>query len=246
MNGRKNNIYYQEKKIVFSDFDADGGIKISSLLSHTSVMAMEDYADRGCPWASLVSRGIMFLVAGVNLRLHKNIQENEIITAATYERGIKGAACLRDYFFLNGKGEKVMSAASAWIVCDIEKRRILRPDTDRLPWRLGENPKVVDCDDYSRIHIPEGMEPAGTRKVRYSDLDLNGHVNNSVYSGMAADVLPREIFKKGYTGVSVTYHSEASLGDILELSRFVGASRAVVRGKKDGRLCFDMEITGDF
>jgi len=246
MNGRENNIYYQDKKIVFSDFDAVGRIRMSSLMRITSVMAMEDYADRGCPWAGLVDRGLMFLVAGVHIKVHGDFFENQLVTVGTYEKGVKGAACLRDYFIADENGKHVASAASSWIVCDLENRRILRPTTDRLPWQMQENPRIIDCEDYARISMPADLEFKAKREVRYSDIDVNGHVNNSIYGDIASDYLDPDIFEKGYTDIVITYHKESSLGDTLSIYTKREEGRAVVRAQASGRLCFDLEIKGNF
>ena len=219
---------------------------MSSLMRITSVMAMEDYADRGCPWAGLVERGLMFLVAGVHIKVLGKFSENQIVSAGTYERGVKGASCLRDYFIADENGNNIAVGASAWMVCDLEKRRILRPTTERLPWQMQDNPCIIGNVDYKKIAIPDDMEFRAERKVRFSDLDVNGHVNNSVYGDIASDYIDMDIFEKGITDITITYHKESSLGDTLSIYTKRETGRAVVRAQVGDRLCFDLEVKGNF
>lgn len=247
MDGRSGFVYFEEKRIAFSDCDFTGRMKLSALLRYTSDLAGNDYADRGMNWEFLQQRGVAFLVSSVRMRIHRPIMEEESVTFSTYERGIKGPICLRDTFVEDAAGNRVVSIRAAWVLCDPVKRRILRPDTDRLPKPIESHWDMpLECDDPARIRLSETMQDAGERKIVYSDLDANGHVNNSVYADIACDSLPLDVFRSGISEFSVFYHQEATLGDRLAMTIGTSPGRVAVRGKNGDAVCFELEAHGNF
>ena len=57
----------------------------------------------------------------------------------------------------------------------------------------------------------------GKRKIRYSDLDGNGHVYNAVYGDIVSDFLPEELINRQIVGFQINYQTEAVLGEELDL-----------------------------
>ena len=55
---------------------------------------------------------------------------------------------------------------------------------------VGEQPLPGKCEtgDYQLVE---------TRKVRYSDIDLNGHLNNTKYIDYIVDIHDSDFYKKG-------------------------------------------------
>ena len=65
--------------------------------------------------------------------------------------------------------------------------------------------------------MPEQHELIGKRKIRYSDLDGNGHVYNAVYGDIVSDFLPEELIQRQIVGFQINYQTEAVLGEELDL-----------------------------
>ena len=64
------------------------------------------------------------------------------------------------------------------------------------------------------------MQTVGQKEVRYSDLDYNGHMNNTYYLDVLCDYVPE--LAAGTHRVSfvrVHYSKEAPLGDVLTILR---------------------------
>jgi acyl-ACP thioesterase len=57
------------------------------------------------------------------------------------------------------------------------------------------------------------------REVRFTDLDKNGHMNNTRYLDWVADLLTREFFRdKTLREVTLCYNQEALEGQVLQLA----------------------------
>jgi acyl-ACP thioesterase len=232
---------FRDVKPAFSDYDWNGNLKLSAILRFTSDLAGEDYAERGLSWEVLQAHGIVFLVSRMALRVHRNIRDGETVTIATYERSVEGPYCIRNYYVIGESGDTAVSAKSAWIVCEPASRRILRPS--ELPKPIECHPDAdVDCAEPNRIHLPHTMEYAGDRLVVYSDIDANGHVNNSKYADIACDYLPPELLQKPVRDFAAVFRQEAKPGEIIRVGRSVGGGSAVVSGDVGSVSCFECKF----
>ena len=84
-----------------------------------------------------------------------------------------------------------------------------------------------------------------SRIVRYSDIDINGHVNNARYVEWVCDLLGEKYFSAHTArGLDINYVGEARMGeDIrLELSENAGAHTIVARHAATGMTAIEAMI----
>lgn len=232
----------REAELNFSLCDFTGRCKPSTLLRIGADLAGEDYRLRGLPHDRLWAEGFMFLVSRARFHLRRNIRAEERVRLGTYERCVSGPFCMRDYTIDDASGERIVSGRSAWILCNPQTRRIVRPKS--FPHPLETHTDLpLDCGDPERLRLPEGMAPAGERPVVYSDLDGNGHVNNAVYADMACDVLPAALFEGELRDFSINFVQEARLGDRIALFSAEAEGTSFVAGYVEDALCFECALT---
>ena len=239
---RQDPIFEKTQDISFSLCDFTERLKPSALLCLTSDLAGEDYGERGLPHDKLLSEGYVFLVSRVRFRLRRNVRAEERIRLITYERKIAGPFCIRDYIIEDAAGETLILGRSAWILCDPKTRRILRPAS--FPYEIQNHEDIVlEVGEPDKLRLPDNMERAGERKVVYSDLDGNGHVNNSVYGDIACDVLPMELFRGDITDFAINFVKEAKIGNTIALYVGEDGNSRFVAGYLGESLCFECVFT---
>ena len=71
----------------------------------------------------------------------------------------------------------------------------------------------------SKLRLPQDMAQADRRKLRYSDTDLNGHVNNTRYADFACDALEMEKLgpRRFLSEMQIGYLAECRPGEELRL-----------------------------
>ena len=85
----------------------------------------------------------------------------------------------------------MVSGASAWLVLDSNTRKPQR--LERILAGIGATPSDRALDrDPGKLPAPEINQPGLNIKVRYSDIDVNGHVNSARYLGWLMDTYPLE------------------------------------------------------
>jgi len=234
-------ILRRETTVEFCDCDHTGCLKPSAALKYFSDLAGADYAERGLPHDVLWAQGFVFLVSRVRAQFARPIRAEETLTFCTYEQGVKGPQFIRNFFVEDADGSRIAEARSAWILCDPNTRRILRPG--KFPYPIPDNSALpIACPEPGKVHLPETAQSAGQRRVVYSDLDANGHVYNANYADITCDFLPLALFEKPVKGFSIEFSREALAGDVMDIRTVVEEGRAAAAGFVNDAQSFACEL----
>ena len=117
-------------------------------------------------------------------------------------------------------------------------RKIMRPSAfTAKPLMTSDRP--LDCPETRKIVLPkEAREDLGSRKVRWSDLDGNGHLFSGNYGDIIWDALPEDLQTRVPREFQINYSREAVLGDELKLEGFRGEEGYFVEGLGPHGPCF--------
>ncbi len=234
------NSYYDEKqRVYFYDCDFKGRMKLSSILRRSSEIAGTDYTLKGYGHEILWEKDMVFLLSRVSVKIFSYPHEPDEVTTRTWEGGKKGAMFLRGTEIINN-GELAVSMQSGWVLASPNTRKIYKPSHYDFNMPQDEEREFL-APPIGKISYQE-LNMLGTRQVRITDLDENGHVYNAVYSDMACDVLPVEQFERDIDVFRINYVSEAVLGDNIEMLGYQEEDRNVIVGKNNGKVCFECEF----
>ncbi|MDE5897809.1 MAG: acyl-[acyl-carrier-protein] thioesterase [Treponemataceae bacterium] len=236
--------FHNESRLYFCQCDARHKLSLFELLRLATDTAVEDYRQRGMSWQFLAERGIAILVSRQSFRFHRLPEANARITISTWEEAPQPLQLMRTYEITDtDSGERLVSGRAAWMVVDVQSRRIVRAKdfTLRAPPTISTD---HDCLPPGKITVPERMAPLAERPICYSDIDGNGHMNNARYGAFVMDCLPPEYRQKDFTDFRINYSKEAVCGGQLTLSgAFDDEGRKIVlSGTQDGATCFEAEL----
>lgn len=171
-----------------------------------------------------------WMLARIWYRLERPLAWNEQIHVQTWHRGGKGASVYRD-FDLYCDGVKVGEAVSTWVLADYDTHKLLRLSTVK---EFQGTDGGARCKDrrLNKLRLPEGMALAEERPLRYSDTDINGHVNNTRYADYICDALRLEELEKGrfVSQFQVGYLAECRAGETVQISTGQGDEGWFVHG----------------
>lgn len=235
-------VFQKEVEIRFYDCDTTRRSRISTLMRYIADIAGIDYTNRGYDYQWLYDRGMVFLLSRVSIRIHNMPAADDRLMINTWEHGKKGALFYRDFEIRRPDGELMASAATAWLLVDPASHKVLRPSAFTGKMQCYPE-KIPDCFPAEKVKLPEGMDYAGDRRVVYSDLDANGHINNANYGNIAMDVLPEEVQTRRMTDFLMNYNHEAKQGDNIALYISQEGNEYFVEGQSDGHSCFSCRIT---
>ncbi|MGN0729630.1 acyl-[acyl-carrier-protein] thioesterase [Treponema sp.] len=235
------NIFHIQSNVYFSQCSADKTMSLHELLKITSDAAVEDFRQRGMSREFLKEHGFGILVSRCSFRIHKWPQENQFIEIETWEGKPQALQLMRGYKILDSEKNIMVSGKSSWLLVDINERKIL--PTKKLTLREPSVlPIDVDSEEPGRISVPEKTELWGTRTIKFSDLDANGHTNNARYAAFIEDTLPCQLQFKKPREFKINFAKEAMLNDTIEIFGALENDMATLAGKIPGSLSFEAQL----
>ena len=215
-----------------SDIDCHRRLRLSNLLSYLQNIATDHAEILGLGGDRMMrDYGAFWMMVRSHLSLRRPITyEDEAVMIHTWHRGVtKSATVFRDFDIYVGE-ELVGEAVASWVIVDVEARRILKPGT--LPALLTTvRPEVVKDIVPAKISMPHELDEVFRRVVRYSDTDINGHMNNTRYADIACDALAYERFADRFVSeMQINYLQESFPGDELGVLSATTEEVCFVRG----------------
>lgn len=227
--------YKHQIHIGSRDVDGNGVCRPSALLGHLQDAATLAAQHGGFGRDELIKECDGFwMLARMWYQLKQPLRWDEHITVHTWHRGAKAALMYRDYDIYAGE-EHVGEGVSGWVLVDMKTRKLLRL---RHLNALANTDGGALCKTKTlgKVNMPKEMTLNERRKMRYSDTDINGHVNNTRYADFACDAfelekLPRNQF---LSSMQLRYTAECLAGEEIALLTGQEEGACYVLGKDDG------------
>lgn len=216
-------------------------LKPSSVLKMMQETAGMHLAQDGLTYEYMRSSGIVFLLVKLAVAVKRMPRCEENIKIETWFERTEGVKFVRDMRFLSEASELLLEADTRWIIADPNNHRILRPSA--FPFEMPEVGGDTVKISVSRIVVPDGAVNAGSRLVRWSDIDCNNHMNNAVYADIICDFYPQGLGFNELGSFQINFDGEASLGDEISIKTAADArGGAVISGTVSGRRCFTSHL----
>lgn len=239
----KNGIMMSENKVgtyrfVAEPFHCDfsGKLTMSVLGNHLLNCAGFHAADRGFGIATLNENHYTWVLSRLAVELENMPCQYEEFSIQTWVENVYRLFTDRNFAILDKEGKAVGYARSVWAMISMETRK----PADLLTLHGGSITDYV-CDKECPISKPGRIKvtektPVSEYQTRYSDIDINGHVNSIKYIEHILDLFPIEFFKeKRIKRFEMAYVAESYYGDILSFYREeVGEKEYDIEVKKNG------------
>lgn len=200
------------------DMDIFGYRRPSAILGLLQEAATQGAAAIGLSRPETMARyHAVWVISRIRYQLRRPIFWYEPVTIKTWHRGGKAAASYREFDLLVGE-ETVGEALSLWVLVDMDTHRLVRlSDVGEFEGTTGGS--LCRSDTLLRLRLPQEMARGEDRRMHYSDIDINGHVNNTKYADFACDALHLEELEKGefVSSIQLSYLTECLPGEDLEL-----------------------------
>ncbi len=218
----KYSAYY---KTSWHDTDANRIVRASKLITYLQETANRQCEESGLPLEALRDeRGLAFILANISLKIIRPLHAYEDIEVRTWCRPAKGYIFNR-YFEIIRDGKIVAKAATTWVLIDINIKSMVRSEAypDMHKHFFYDEPIPADeLPAKARIPKDAALYEIGKRKIVYSDIDYNMHMNNTHYPDMICDFLEEMTsLPPTYTvsSMSLSYVKESHLGATLSVCR---------------------------
>lgn len=165
---------------------------------------MDDIAENGSIWA----------LTRLQLLAHKPISGSKRYRLQTWPAGVQRLWALRRYRIIDDHGVEVLQGLSHWMVLDKISHR-----PQRIPTHLAERTWIeppAELPEWSNLEFETTSEDylEDQLRVRFSDLDINDHVNNAQFVKWSFDHQAEHIDDKMYAyEIDIRFEKEAKMSD---------------------------------
>ena len=208
-------IYSQDFTITDLYVDRYGRLAPSKILYIMQEVAGFHFSKLAMDYEALALRGMFWAVTRHKVQVTRLPLRGETIRVETWPMPTTRVAYPRSMVAFDSKGNECFRSISLWVLMDLNDRNMI------LPGKSGI--EVAGTLRGNELASPMGL-PAKTlqnrreRMVCFTDLDRNGHMNNTKYLDWIDDLLPSS-FHAAHTvkEFTVCYMSEAREGQELNL-----------------------------
>ena len=216
--------------------DFNGRLTMGVLGNHLLNCAGFHASERGFGIATLNEDNYTWVLSRLAIDLEEMPYQYEEFTVQTWVENVYRLFTDRNFAIIDKDGKKIGYARSVWAMINLNTRK----PADLLTLHGGS---IVDyvCDEPCPIEKPSRIkvatdQPCAKLTAKYSDIDINGHVNSIRYIEHILDLFPIDLYKsKRIQRFEMAYVAESYYGD--ELSFFeeeVGENEYHVEIKKNG------------
>ena len=208
-------IFVQNFEINDMVVDRFGRLKPSMLLLFAQTVATRHGELMEVGYDTLNPRRMFWAVIRHRVQISRLPRHGETIRVETWPMPATRSSFPRSVIAYDEAGNECFRAISLWVLMDLDKRKMI------LPGKSGIT--LAGSVRGNELALPGSLAPGHPvnqrqRTVSYSDLDRNGHMNNTKYLEWMDDLLPSQ-FHRDHTPKEMTicYLAESWEGQCLNL-----------------------------
>ena len=207
-------VYTIDLRIRNSDVDLFRRLRVSTLLTILQEAAIAHVEAQGLGRETTLDRGLLWIVTLQRLRFERVPVYDERIRVSTWVGKTMHVFFPRYYRVTDEAGSLLAEGSALWTLMDAGTRSVVFPKdcgiavpafVTGLESPLPRPPRSLPCTE------------TFSYTVRYSDVDLNGHMNNVRYLDLAQNLLPERVHQRDLRDFTVEYTGEAKLGETIRI-----------------------------
>lgn len=212
-------LFEKEYFVHVYETDANGRLTLPGLFNYLQDIASEHAEKLNFGRDDLLKHNNIWVLSRMYAVINKLPDWNDKVTVNTWPSGIDKILALRDFKVMDQNNKHIVSATSSWAIIDRTTKRIRRPDdiianfhsSFNLERALQRNAEKLDP-------VPVNGKLSPSFIVKYSDLDVNLHVNNVKFLQWVSDTYDLDfLFENSPVTVEINYLAESMCGDEIKV-----------------------------
>ena len=208
--------YTQTFHLSDSHVDCFGRLKPSVLMQCIQEVASIHGSALGADYETLASKNLFWAILRTRVQVTRLPLSGENITLKTWPMPTTRVAYPRSIIGYDESGEEIFRAITLWVMMERTTRAMVLPGKSGIAVQghLEGNELAAPGS-----LVPRPMENQSSRRVSFTDLDMNGHMNNTRYFDWIYDLLPASFHReRDVKEFTICYLAEALEGQTLDMS----------------------------
>lgn len=229
--------FSSELHITASDVDMFERLRMSSLFRYLQEISIAHSDMLGTGREEVQRFGAVWVLSRIRVQVERMPEHGQDVTLETWTGETHHAVFPRYYRMLSSDGTVCLQASSIWLLMHTDTRRMILPSTVgfQVPSTQLQPgltlPGALAMPDFSRL---------AERTVQYSEIDLNGHVNNTRYLDWIDDLLEPMFHQfHPWNAMQINYINEMRPNEKSALHYNLSENSLAVLGTREGQKCFE-------
>ena len=203
-------MYHLNHKVRYSEISDNGYVDIAQVVNYLQDCSTFESFSVGDTIENQKAGRYAWMLAAWQVEVERFPKMYEDIVISSWHYGHKGILANRNFDICDADGNRIVSANSIWFYFDLDKKMPVRIQ-DEFVSMYGHHEKL-EMNYKPRKILPMSVEGRKEEafKIRRSDLDTNGHVNNAKYIAMALEYIEEA---QNIMSMRVDYRKAAFYGD---------------------------------
>ncbi len=226
-----NRLWQKEYFLRASDFDKFGRIKPSSVLDLFQDAAGQHAEELGVGFEAMLERSYLWVLTRVKFKILSNPRSYQKVIVKTWPLEPNRITYRREYSIENEKGDLLIGGSSEWVVIHSEKRRFVSAN-DLYSFTDGFNTEIMCEEKLGKIPDFEIANEPYIINSRFSEVDINNHVNNTKYANYVLDAInpqKADMLKE----FQIDYRKEVFEGTKLNIHHSRMGETVLAKGQND-------------
>ena len=213
-------VFSQTYEIRDNMVDCLGFLKPSQILFIAQDMGGRHCKELALSYDEMAARGLFWAVSRHRVQITRRPRSGEILRVETWPMPATAAAFPRSVVAYDEEGKECFRSITLWVIMTMDTRKMIAPGKSGImvPGTVRglelANPKGL---------VPRDMVNSCPRRVCYTDIDRNGHMNNTRYLDWVDDLFPSEFHREHrLKELLVCYLAESREGQTLDLHYDLG------------------------
>ena len=209
--------YQMKMKIPFDMADMNGHIKLPSLILLSLQVSGSQSAQLGVSDKEILEKyNLVWIITEYDIDVIRLPRFSEEMTIETEALSYNRLFCYRRFTIYDESGQAIIQMLASFALMDRDSRKVHSVDPEMVaPYQSEFSKKIIRGPKYTDLENPTNKD----YHVRFYDLDMNGHVNNSkyldwIFEVMGADFLMDHIPQK----INLKYVKEVRPGGMITSS----------------------------
>lgn len=171
----------------------------------------------GVGYTHLAQQNRFWVLARLLIQFKGSLQWRDPARLNTWPRPTKSVLAMREFEILDANDRQIVGGSSCWLVLDAQTRKPQRIDS--LLSHLKEFPQRLAIDrEPAKLNSCNGPKAHLVTTAKYSDIDINDHVNSGRYIAWVFDSFPLSFhLQQDVISLELNYIGETRGGDLLSI-----------------------------
>ena len=189
--------------------------------------------ERGFGYSYMTHNDRAWVLSRMSIELFDYPKSDETFILSTWVQDVNRLFTIREFSFKKTNGKEFGYAKTSWASIDVETRK----PTNILDLE-SMNSIIVKTEpclikDATKLKSINGEQSIEKFKIKYSDIDINGHLNSIKYIEHLIDVFPLDLFQtKQIERIDLNYIAEGKFGNDIDIFQI----------KNENELVFDLDM----